>query len=244
MECWFFQDNLVEMLVVHAHRHLVDARHVYGLDDSVGRHVAEQCHLAAHCCRDFLFCAQDKHVGLDAHLLQLLYRVLRRLRLQLLCGVEKRHICQVDADAVRAKLPFQLTHALEKRQRLDVAHGAADFRDYEIVFAGVSEQFHVAFDFVGDVRDNLHRLAEIVSAALLVDDALVDTSGGDVVRASSVDVGETLIVTEVEVGLVAVDSHIAFAMLVGVQCTRIDVDIRVKLLDSHSKTARKQQSRQ
>ena len=33
------------------------------------------------------------------------------------------------------------------------------------------------------------------------------------VRASSVDVGETLIVTEVEVGLVAVDSHIAFAML-------------------------------
>ena len=169
---------------------------------------------------------------------------MRRLRLQLLCGVEERHICQVDADAVRAKLPFQLTHALEERQRLDVAHGTADFRDYEIVFAGVSEQFHVAFDFIGNVRDNLHRLAEIVSAALLVDDALVDTSGGDVVRASSVDVGETLIVTEVEVGLVAVDSHIAFAMLVGVQCARIDVDIRVKLLDSHSKTARKQQSRQ
>ena len=72
------------------------------------------------------------------------------------------------------------------------------------------------------LRDNLHRLAEIVSAALLVDDALVDTPGGDVVRASSVDVGETLIVTEVEVGLVAVDSHIAFAMLVGVQCARID----------------------
>ena len=189
--------------------------------------------------------AQHQNIGLQTVLEQGFDRMLSRLGLQLAGSGQVRNERQMNQRRIAgSKLVTQLTHRFDEGQRLDVAHGAADFRDYEIVFAGVSEQFHVAFDFIGDVRDNLHRLAEIVSAALLVDDALVDTPGGDVVRASSVDVGETLIVTEVEVGLVAVDSHIAFAMLVGVQCARIDVDIRVKLLDSHSKTARKQQSRQ
>ena len=39
-------------------------------------------------------------------------------------------------------------------------------------------------DLVGDVRDHLHRLAEIVAAALLGEHRLVDPAGGEVVAAS------------------------------------------------------------
>ena len=41
--------------------------------------------------------------------------------------------------------------------------------------------FLAPFDFVGDVRDDLHGLAEEFAAPFFVDNALVDASGGDVV---------------------------------------------------------------
>jgi len=73
--------------------------------------------------------------------------------------------------------------AFEEVQRLDVAHGAADFGDYEVEAACGAERAHAALDFVGDVRHYLHGLAEIVAVALFVDHALVYAAGGDVVGA-------------------------------------------------------------
>ena len=80
---------------------------------------------------------------------------------------------------------------------------------------------------------DLNGLSEIVSPALLVDHSLVDTAGGHRVGLGGLDVCETLVVTEVKVGLHAIDSNIALTMLIGVEGTRVDVDIRVKLLDSN-----------
>ena len=81
------------------------------------------------------------------------------------------------------------------------------------------------------MRNYLHRLAEIVAAALLVDDRLVDAAGGDVVGAGCLDVGEALVVAEVKIGLMAVHSHIAFTVRIGIERAGVDVDVRVKLLD-------------
>ena len=41
------------------------------------------------------------------------------------------------------------------------------------------------FDLVGDVRDHLHRAAEVVAAALLLDHRVVDLAGGEVVLLAS-----------------------------------------------------------
>ena len=92
------------------------------------------------------------------------------------------------------------------------------------------------------MRDNLHRLAQIVATALLVDHALIHATSGDVVGTGSLDVGETLIVAQVKVGLMAVDGHIAFAVLIGVERTGIDVDVGVKLLNRDIETTRQQQT--
>ena len=40
------------------------------------------------------------------------------------------------------------------------------------------------FDFVGDVGNNLHGLAEVVAAALFANDGFVDAAGGPVIVAA------------------------------------------------------------
>jgi hypothetical protein len=85
------------------------------------------------------------------------------------------------------------------------------------------------FDLVGDVRDHLHRLAEVVAAALLGDDLLVDAAGGQVVVAAELRVRETLVMAEVEVGLGAIVGHEDLAVLERAHRARIDVQVGVKL---------------
>ena len=149
----------------------------------------------------------------------------------------------MDADAAPAQFPTQLTDGLDKRQGLDVADSAANLGDDEVILAGGAQQLDVALNLVGDVRDNLDRLAEVVATALLIDNALIDTSGGDVIGAGSLDVGKALIVPQVEVGLVAIDGDIALAVLIGVERARVDVDVGVKLLAGDAVATREQESR-
>ena len=90
------------------------------------------------------------------------------------------------AQLPRAHLQAHLAHRLEERQRLDVADRAADLddRDVDLVpSAGAAPD--ELLDLVGDVRDHLHGLAEVVAAALLLEHALVDLAGGEVVASAS-----------------------------------------------------------
>ena len=97
---------------------------------------------------------------------------------------------------------------------------------------------HARLDLVGDVRDDLHRAAEIVAAALLLDDGVVDAPGGDVGVALHELVDEALVVAQVEVGLGAVlgDEHLA--VLVGAHRAGVDVDVGVELLVGDLEAAR------
>ena len=79
--------------------------------------------------------------------------------------------------------------------------------------------------------DHLHRLAQIVSAAFLVDDALVDAARGDAVGAGGGEVEEALIVPEIEIRLRAVVGDEHLAVLVGAHRARVDVDVGIKFLD-------------
>ena len=114
------------------------------------------------------------------------------------------HVAPADVDR-------ELADRLEERQRLDVAHRAADLGDDDVDVLALADELDAVLDLVGDVRDDLHRAAEVVAAALLADDRVVDRAGGDVRRARRVRVGEALVVAEVEVGLRAVlgDEHLA-----------------------------------
>ena len=69
------------------------------------------------------------------------------------------------ADVVAADVVAELPDRLEERQDLDVADGAADLGDHDVDVVG-GEALDAPLDLVGDVRDDLHGLAEVVAAAL------------------------------------------------------------------------------
>jgi hypothetical protein len=139
----------------------------------------------------------------------------------------------VDEHAVRAAdLVAHLPDRLEERQRLDVTDRAAHLGDDDVdrTVDALAHPPDARLDLVGDVRDDLHRVAQVVAAALLGDDRRVDLAGGEVGRAVQVGVEEALVVPDVEVGLGAVLGDEDLAVLERVHRPGIDVEVGVELL--------------
>ena len=133
---------------------------------------------------------------------------------------------------VGAEPEAELAHSLQKWQRFDVPHRAAHFDDghfHGVGSADARAALDVFLDFVGDVRDHLHRFAQIFATALFFDHALIDAAGGEIVGLLHARFDETLIVPQVKIGLGAVISHEHFAMLERRHRSGIDVDIGIEL---------------
>ena len=144
------------------------------------------------------------------------------------------------AHVVAAGILAELTERLEEREDLDVADSASDLGDHDVDVVG-RDPADAALDLVGDVRDHLDGLAEIVAAPFGGEHRLIDRSGRRVRVARQVLVDEAFVVPEVEVGLAAVVGDEHLAVLVRVHRARIDVDVRVELLERHPQPAQLQQ---
>ena len=132
------------------------------------------------------------------------------------------------ADVVPPDVASELADGLEEGDDLDVAHRAPDLDDDDVDVVG-AEAADALLDLVGDVGDDLDRLAQVVASSLLGDDRRVDAARGGVGVLVEVLVDEPLVVTEVEVGLAPVLGHEHLAVLEGVHRPGIDVDVRVEL---------------
>ncbi len=131
---------------------------------------------------------------------------------------------------VAAEVVPKLPDRFDEGQALDVADGSADLADDEIDVVRLGEREFL--DGIGDVRDDLHRRAEIVAAPLFRDDVAVDATGRDVVRLARGHAGVPLVVTEIEVGLGPIVGHVDLAVLIRRHRPRIDVQIGVELPDA------------
>ncbi len=235
-------DQLVQLVLDQAERHLVDAEGLVALlDDGARLDVAEQGDLLGHVLAQLALGAADEDVGLNADLPQSLDGVLRRLGLGLAGRLEVGDQRQVDVQAVvLADVEGELADRFEERQALDVADGAADLGDDHVHVVG-GQLADGGLDLVGDVRDDLDGVAEVVAAALLLDDRLVDLAGGVVAVAAERGVGEAFVMAEVEVGFGAVVEDVDLAVLVGAHRAGIDVDVGVELLQADAQAAMLQQ---
>src|SRR5271163_3903162 len=134
----------------------------------------------------------QEDVRLYSDAAQLLYRVLRGLRLDLARAADNGHERQMHVDAVVAsQLDSELADRFQKRQRLDVAHGAADLDHAHI--GAVGSHLDASLDLIGDVRNHLHGGAEIVASALLRDDPLVDAARREIAVAARGRTNEALV---------------------------------------------------
>ena len=87
------------------------------------------------------------------------------------------------------------------------------------------------------MRYYLNGLTQVVTTTFLVDDTLINTSRSHGVGLRGLNTRKALVVTEVEVGLHTILRHVALTVLVRVQRTWIDVDVRIKLLNGNVVTS-------
>ena len=143
--------------------------------------------------------------------------------------------------AVPADLVPDLADRLQERLGFDVPDGPAHLGDHHVDVVAAHLQ-DAGLDLVGDVRDDLHGVAEVGTAALVRDHRRVDLAGGDVRLTRQVGVEEALVVPDVQVGLGAVVGHEHLAVLEGVHGARVDVEVRIELLHHDPQTAQFQQA--
>jgi len=234
----------VEALVVQDERQLVDVAGVGGVDHRVVVDVAQAGDLALQVVAERRLAAAHDDVGLDATAAQLGDGVLRGLRLLLARGADEGHQRDVDvADVVATDVGTELTQRFQERQDLDVADRAAHLGDDHIDVVG-GQAPDAALDLVGDVRDDLHGLAQVVASALRREHCLVDAAGGGVGVARQRLVDEPLVVAQVEVGLAAVVGDEHLTVLERVHRAGVDVDVRVELLHGDPQATHLQQTTQ
>ena len=222
-------------------RDFVDGTHVGALDHGAEFDVTEQGNLAFDLVGDGPLGADDEQIGLNSDLHQLSHGMLRRLGLQLTRRSDVRDQCQVNENRILASnvMPH-LTDRLEEWLRLDVTDGATDFHDDDVVLR--RDATNCRLDLVGDMRNHLHRRAQIFSPTLFRDDVEVDPTSGDVVRLRQGAIDEALVVTEIEVRFRAVIGDEHLAMLERRHGTRIDVEIRVEFEHRDPQSALDEQS--
>ena len=169
--------------------------------------------------------------------------MLGRLGLQLARRLDEWHQGGVDIGGLAAwQIVAQLSDGFQKRQALDIAHGAADFTKNKIRALGfVQNEF---LDGIGNVGDNLHRAAQIVAPAFLGQDLLINPTRGDIVTLARGYAREALVMAQIQVGLGTVIGDVDFAVLGGAHGSWINVQVGVKLAQANGIATRLQQSAQ
>ena len=138
-------------------------------------------------------------------------------------------------NVLSADVVAYLADSFKERCGLDIADCTAYFGDNYVgsLCAAVGNAVDAVLYLIRNVGDNLNGAAEVVAAALLVEDCPVYLTGGDVAVHRKVLVNEALVVTEVEVCLSAVVGDEYFAVLIGTHRARVNIDIGVEFLDSY-----------
>ena len=185
-----------------------------------------------------MFRAAKQNLRLQTDLAQFGDALLRRFRLQFAGRLDVRHsVTCTFTTFCGADFENELPDRFQKRQTLDVAGRAADFRDDDVGFAFVRDLANAVLDFVGHVRNHLHGFAEVIAAAFLQDHAFVNLAAGEIVVARENAIGEALVMAEIEIGLGAIIEDINFAVLERVHRSRIDVEIGIEFLENNPQSA-------
>ena len=126
-----------------------------------------------------------------------------------------------------------LADGLKKRQALNVADRAAHFSDHDIGPCLFSDTDNTVLDLVGDVRDRLNGRAQVITTPLFSNDRVIDLPGRKVAGPAQLDIDKALVMSQVEVRFSAISRHEYLAMLIRAHCPRVDVDVRIQLLQRH-----------
>ena len=199
--------------------YFVNRIHVWHGNHAPLRHVGEQRNFFALFLWNGAVGAAQQRIRLYTNFTQLLHGVLRGFGFEFTGRWNPRQVGQVHKGGhIGAHAQAELAHRLQKGQRLNVANGATYFNNGNIdgVFrAHTRAALHKILYFVGHVGNNLHSLAQIVTAAFFFEHAFVDLTSGEVVGLLHARFYVTLVVAQIEVGFGTIVGDIHLAVLEG-----------------------------
>ena len=140
---------------------------------------------------------------------------------------------------LRAKFIAHLPDGFQEGQAFNIAHRATDFDQHEIIAIGFGLDHFL--DLVGDVRNHLHRPAQVISAPFRRNHIRIDAPRGPVIRLARMHAGEAFIMAKIKIGFRAIIGDENLPMLIGAHRPRIDIEVGVKLAQPNLVTARLQQ---
>ena len=177
----FFQYDAVHAFFRQEQRHFVNAVQRLVFNHGFLVDVAEQGQLFLHIVRQGAFRTADDDVRLNADAAQFLDAVLGRLGLQFAGCADIRDEGDVDVQhVVAADFLLDLADSFQEGQAFDIADGAADFRNDDVGVVVVAYAVHALFDFIGNMRDNLNGMAQIIAAPFFLQDGPVNLAGRNV----------------------------------------------------------------
>ena len=189
-------------------------------------HVGEEGDLAARAFVDLYGASAQQHLGLQANRAQFFNRVLGRLGFDFAGSRNIGNERQVHEQRIgRAQLQLELTHRLQKRLALDVACGAAHFHHRDFCVSRALD--NPAFDFIGDMRNDLHRATQVIASSLLAQHCVVYPTRREVIGAAHHGAREALVMAEIEVCLRAIIRNKHLAVLERAHRAGVDVDVGV-----------------
>ena len=225
---------LEHVLLVKQDRDLVGRGHVAHVQDVRNRDLAETSDLLDCALLERLLAAARNQVGHqtgrangpDGHL----------CRLRLLLAVDRGNVGDVDLhEVLRCAVVPEFAKCLDKGHALNVTNSATELDNTDVrLLVGVVDRdlgdlADPLFDRSSDVRHDLYRLAQVVTAALPLDDLRVDLAEGDVVVSCEGDIEVALVVAQVEIDFSAIVQDVDFSMLFRVHGAGVGVDVRVDL---------------
>ena len=225
------EDAPVHAALMEKKREPVDVLYIGRLNDVIARQITEERQLAPRLRPKGLSGAHDQEAGAQPRRLELAHRVLGRLGLELTRARNAGDERHVDAERLAPLAIAELAHGLQEGEALNVADGAADLYDAEVLPLQIV--LEAILNRVGHMGHDLHRRPEIVPLALASEDAGVNAAGRHAVALARRHTSEALVVAEIQIGLGPVIGDEDLPVLEGVHRPGVNVEIRIKLAQPH-----------
>src|SRR5581483_3647242 len=219
-------DPFVQPFLMKHQRHFIDTLHVFGSDHGVVVDVTEQGDFGFDFGFKVAIGPAEQDVRLNTKAREFFHAVLGGLGFQFAGGRNKGNQGKMDIqDMFATPIPAEPANCFKKRQAFNVTNSAADFADGDIKSGGGRK--NAVFDLVSNVRNDLHRPAEIVAFAFAGDYRVIHLAGGKSILAAHVGRDVALVMSEIEVGFGAVVGDVDLAVLKRIHRAGVDVNVRV-----------------
>jgi len=132
----------------------------------------------------------------------------------------------MDEDGILlAHFVAELPDGLQEGKAFDITDGAADFDKGHIEPPGIIPD--EILDLIGDVRNDLDGLAQVVAPPFLGNDGIINLTGRQVIGFFHARAGEAFVMAQVEIRFRAVVGYEDLAVLKGAHGARIDIDVGI-----------------